>query len=414
VATPTVAVVYGHGAANLAQIAKAAQNLTDVLFVMDSRDEDARAFADILPKFGAGVVDLATAADADLKRLLAPATGILTYADGLIERTSRIATLLGLPYHSEVTARLLMDKQLQRETLNRALPAATPVAVVRARADLAPAAAAVGFPLVAKPLTGCASAFTYRCDTAAELELRLGDSLDRDRGTAWAIEALLRPGRHPAGDWLGDYVSVESLTVDGVTRHIAITDKLPLALPFRETGMVSPTALPPAAQDEVLALAGDAIRALGVAHGLTHTEIKLTPDGPRIIEVNGRLGGFVARLIERASGLDLVRLALRAALGLPVGDPAPVFRSASVWFGVVPPQARVKVTALSPARRLRTLPGVWRVERLADAGDVLDWEFGSGQRAADLWAEAPGLDAVPSLLDRLAAESADVVTFERI
>ncbi|WP_199511422.1 ATP-grasp domain-containing protein [Nucisporomicrobium flavum] len=412
--TPTVAVVYGFGAAGPAQIAKAARDLADVWFVVDSRDESTRAVADMLPRFGAGVVDLATATDADLRRLLACAEGITTFAEDCIQRTSRIAALLGLPYHDEPTARLLTDKHLQREALNLALRAATPATVVRTRADLAPAAAAVGFPLVAKPLTGSASAFTYRCDSVADLELRLGDALDRGDGAAWAVEALLTPGHHPAGDFLADYVSVESLAVGSVVRHLAITDKLPLARPFRETGMVSPTALPPGVQADVLTLAGDAVRALGVRHGLTHTEVKLTPDGPRIIEVNGRLGGFVARLIDRASGLDLVRLGLLAALGLPTGCPEPVFRSAAVWFGIVPPQSRVKVAAVPPSRDLRALPGVWRVDRFTEAGDVLDWEYGSGQRVADLWVDAPGLDAVPPLLDRLAAEAAGVVSFERI
>ena len=44
------------------------------------------------------------------------------------------------------------------------------------------------------------------------------------------------------------------------------------------------------------------IEALGVSTGCLHTEVKFTPDGPEIIEVNGRVGGGVPEMLERAAG----------------------------------------------------------------------------------------------------------------
>ena len=52
----------------------------------------------------------------------------------------------------------------------------------------------------------------------------------------------------------------------------------------------------------MLDIASMAIKALGVRVGFLHTEIKLTPDGPRIIEVNGRLGGSVAEMAKACHG----------------------------------------------------------------------------------------------------------------
>ena len=65
----------------------------------------------------------------------------------------------------------------------------------------------------------------------------------------------------------------------------------------------------------MLDLATAALRALGVRTGGFHTEIKLTPDGPRVIEVNGRLGGGVPEMLLQASGESLMRLSMRVALG---------------------------------------------------------------------------------------------------
>ncbi|MFD0531315.1 acetyl-CoA carboxylase biotin carboxylase subunit family protein [Kitasatospora arboriphila] len=105
--------------------------------------------------------------------------------------------------------------------------------------------------------------------------------------------------RHPAGmmveEYLqgrpslpyGDYVSVESLCAPDRITHVSVSGKFPMAPPFREQGQFWPSALPPQDVAAVADLTTRALRALGVDFGVTHTEVKLTARGPRIIEVNG-------------------------------------------------------------------------------------------------------------------------------
>ena len=62
-------------------------------------------------------------------------------------------------------------------------------------------------------------------------------------------------------------------------------------------------------------MASAAIEALDVHSGCLHTEIKLTPEGPRVIEVNGRIGGGVPEMLYRAAGVKIVELTLQLALG---------------------------------------------------------------------------------------------------
>ena len=92
-------------------------------------------------------------------------------------------------------------------------------------------------------------------------------------------------------------------------------------VPAEKTGQFVPATLSPALAAEVTALTGSALDALGVRDGVTHTEVKLTRAGPRIIEVNGRLGGYVGDIVRRASGYDLLRAAIQVAVRRPVPVP---------------------------------------------------------------------------------------------
>jgi hypothetical protein len=72
---------------------------------------------------------------------------------------------------------------------------------------------------------------------------------------------------------------------------------------------------PPAAAD----LAAKAAEALGIWEGPTCTRVRITPSGPRVIELAARVGGPAeVELVREATGVDLNVLALKAALGEPI------------------------------------------------------------------------------------------------
>jgi biotin carboxylase len=59
-----------------------------------------------------------------------------------------------------------------------------------------------------------------------------------------------------------------------------------------------------------------ALEALGICDGPSYTQLRVGPDGPRVIEVAARLGGgHDAELVETVTGVDLNGLAIEAALG---------------------------------------------------------------------------------------------------
>jgi biotin carboxylase len=390
-------VVYGEGSAGPTEIADVAAGLAHLTFFADRNDPHAARVWELLAAL-ARVVDLASPkADAACER----ADGITTFSESMVRATARLAFRHGLPYHSVPTALLLTDKVLQRASLNAA--GVTPVRyeTVDTAGEVLSALTRIGFPAIVKPRYGQSSANTIRCDSDAATAV----GLDGDGG--WTVEELLPGQAHPQGTWLADYCSVETAVWAGQPWHFAISDKLPLAEPFRERGSIMPSALPDDWQDRVRQVATAAIHALGITIGVTHTEVKLTPDGPKIIEVNGRLGGSVAPLLARSAGFDAVRMQLMIALGEPP-RPAPIRHTRHTFhYGVMPPERRVVVRQLASLTHFKGLPGVVRVERLAAAGHVLDWRRGSRERVFTIWGESADVSTLKELvatLDRLAPE----------
>ena len=64
--------------------------------------------------------------------------------------------------------------------------------------------------------------------------------------------------------------------------------------------------------------------ALGIENGPSYTQLRIGPDGPKVIEVAARLGGgHDAELVQAVTGVDLNGLAIDAARRQPArGRPA--------------------------------------------------------------------------------------------
>lgn len=67
-------------------------------------------------------------------------------------------------------------------------------------------------------------------------------------------------------------------------------------------------------------LAARAAVAVGIADGSAHAEIKLTKDGPKMVEIAGRMGGdfITTQLVPLSTGVDMAEIEIRRALGKPL------------------------------------------------------------------------------------------------
>ena len=389
--------------------------MCDLVWVVDSNDA-AAWMVRLVRKLGR-LVDIAGMTEeeaADALGALHP-DGIVAYADAQMATAAELGERLGLDYHDRVVAERLLDKVAQRQALrDGGLPVPTCVAVpARATPDaMDEVLAAIEFPVVIKPRQGAASRDTHMVHDEKTLRALIAEQSTDDDESTMVVESYMVGASPPPSGLFSDYVSVESVVAAGEISHLAVTGRLPQDEPFRETGLVIPSDFDPALQEEILALATAAIRAVGVRVGCLHTEIKVTTNGPRVIEVNGRIGGFVPQTLKLASPTtDLFELSRRVALGEKV-----VFDGLVPTTGVgyviaqQPPIGAQRVSNVEGLDRLADYPGVDAVALSRKAGDEVDWRKGSHEYVFSVLGNVPQHEDMEKLEQFIADEV--TVTYE--
>lgn len=295
--------------------------------------------------------------------------GLLCWDEPLVQPAAEMADELGLPGLTSTGVRGCRDKNRTRAVL-------TGAGLVQPRFELTTtldearrAADRIGYPVVVKPQALGASMGVVRADDRLELDAAFatatGASTIGDapfRGTALVEEYAAGPE-----------ISIDGAVYKGEYLPMFLARKRTGMPPyFEEVGHLVDAADPLLTDETLLDTLQQAHRQLGIDNGITHTEVKMTPRGPLIIEVNGRLGGDLIPFLGKiASGIDpgevLVDVATgyrptttptrRAAAGIRFGYPDAdcVVRSVTV-----PEHAPGLVTAavmVEPGAELRLPPG---------------------------------------------------------
>jgi biotin carboxylase len=395
-------------------IKEAAEGICDLIWVLDTSDPEIASMSRLLRRLG-DVVDIAGMPLEDAVAVLAAARpdGILALADSLLVWTAQVAAILELPFMSPEVAGRLTDKYTQRVALREGgLPVPGYWRVPEdddARAWDALAREA-SFPAVLKPRRGEGSRDTVRVDSLAELRAAAGAApVPAGSGPAeLVLEEYLRDRPEAAGGEFADYVSVESVVSAGRISHLAITGRFPPAEPFRETGFFIPAAFEEAQCTAIADVASAAVAAIGIEVGALHTEIKLTPEGPRVIELNGRIGGGVPEMLADATGVQLLPIALRVALGEGiVFQRMPACTQVGYLLYVQAPLAMTTIREVVGLDRLRALAGVDEVILNRGPGQSVDWRAGNHGHVFSVRGAAPDHETVRSL-ERFATAEVEI------
>ena len=243
-----------------------------------------------------------------------PPDGVLSWDEARVLQVAKIAAALGLPGGDPEAVLRCRDKQRTRAALD---PAGVPQprwAAARTPDEALAAADRIGYPVVLKPRAMAASLGVVRVDGPAELVARFGFARDTTVPGAWRYDEVL------VEEFLtGPEISVDCAVHHGRVYPLCVARKEVGYPPyFEEVGHVVDAADPLLSDPELLAVVQDAHTALGYADGITHTELKLTPAGPKLVEVNARLGGdLIPYLGLRATGVDPGLAAAAVACGRP-------------------------------------------------------------------------------------------------
>jgi biotin carboxylase len=258
--------------------------------------------------------------------------------------------------------------------------------------ELVLAEGGVGFPCVVKPLMLSGSRGVLRADNPLALTAALArvgrllaDPAVRHIDPGAADQILIEsfvPGRE---------VAVEGLLTQGALDVLAIFDKPdPLDGPtFEETIYLTPSRLPPVEQRAIARATAAATRALGLATGAVHAELRLDGGVPVVIEVAARpIGGLCARSLRFAGDLSLEDVVVRHALGVRE-RPLRETRASGVMMIPIParqPAVLRRVSGLEEARRvpfvddivISVRPGE-TVVPLPEGASYLGFIFASGE-----------------------------------
>ncbi|MBI5722087.1 MAG: ATP-grasp domain-containing protein [Burkholderiales bacterium] len=244
--------------------------------------------------------------------------GVLTFWEDSVPVAARVAAALGLPGNPIEAVDAARSKLRTRE-LSARLGLPTPRAVrVRSLDELYAAAADIGFPAVVKPEFGALAVGCVRVDSFQALPAvyrRVRQAVNPE------ADAIFRAGNDLLLEEYLDGVEfdVDLVLEDGACVFSSVSQNWPTAEPsFQERGLHCPPDHRRRAVRALVAFAAEAAREFGFRTGVLHIEAKSTSGGPRIVEINARMGGgSIHQIVEAVWGVDLIEAAVRSSLGLP-------------------------------------------------------------------------------------------------
>ncbi|MFE0373752.1 ATP-grasp domain-containing protein [Streptomyces tendae] len=332
--------------------------------------------------------------------------GVMTYMEHHVVTAAETAQMLGLPSSPAGAMAAARDKATTRRLLDQYnVPSARAMEAPTLEAALAHAET-IGYPVMVKPRSQAGSAGVVRADNRTQIREAY------ERASSETVLGLEQYG--PAGVLVEEYLEGAEISVEtavlgaGRACILAVTRKLP-APPgtTQEYGHVIDAADPLLHDAELAHVISAAVDALGLTLGVLCIEVMLTATGPRIVEVNGRLGGDLLPLLaQHALGIDLAQIAVNLATGTAPALEPTADTAAAIRFAYPDETGVLERLAFHPdAGRMRMLeravlsrrPGAFvSAPPHATLNDRLAHWVVTGRNAADCHTS---LDRVAQLLD---------------
>lgn len=290
---------------------------------------------------------------------LFPFAGALSLSEDALVPTAQVSEALGLPGNSLQTVLLLKDKARMRQRLNEIGFSPVTARIGSALADMQSFVQEVGLPVIIKPVDASGSLGVFRVEQSDQL------------AAVWQEVQKLELERFLMEEYLdGPEYSVEAFSFHGNHIILACTDKRTLPN-FVEIGHSIPAQLDEETRRRMAQFVTAFLDAVNLQEGPSHTEVKLTSKGPRIIESHNRPGGDrINEMVRAACGVDMKTMAFAWACGLtdPLTSSPPLQRGAAIRFFTPPPGGLREISGTEEAMRTE---GVLEWALNVKAGDTI-------------------------------------------
>lgn len=202
--------------------------------------------------------------------------------------------LVGLPYEVVEAAN---DKGLMRDVWRNACLAIPRYKVISSLNELHNTIDEIGFPCVLKP-TDCGGSGRGVCviRSVEDIEWSFNFAKPYVKNARFILEEYLD----------GIELTIESISVNGKVHILATSDKVKPDIRTRvATSLNYPAEFCEDTLKKVEALVVQAVMAIGIENGMAHTEVIVTCDGPKLVEIGARGGGghVFHTCIESTSGI---------------------------------------------------------------------------------------------------------------
>ncbi len=167
----------------------------------------------------------------------------------------------------------------------------------------------------------------------------------------------------------GPEVSVETISYKGNCNVIQVTDKITTGPPyFVEMGHNQPSSLDKDTLEKIKKVAIDANKAIGIENGPSHTEIKVTKDGPKVVELGARLGGdnITTHLVPYSTGVNMVKASINIALGQEIDVRKKFEKASATRYKKCDIGKITKITGVEKAKKIQGIKNVKIVHGLGE------------------------------------------------
>jgi len=248
--------------------------------------------------------------------------GVMVTYESYVLPASWIAEYLQLPGIPASAAEACTDKFLMRSLFLQATEKVSPdFKIAESEESVIAFATSHKFPLIMKPANLAKSLLVTKSDDLEEL-------ISQYRNTVTLLETTYKkyaPNRTPKiiiEEFLeGSIHSVDAFVDDSGQPHVleqVVDYQTGYDIGYNDNFHYSrllPSTLSPADKAALIHCAEVGIRALGMKSTAAHVEIIMTTEGPRIVEIGARNGGYRERMHSLANGIDITGAALALAVG---------------------------------------------------------------------------------------------------
>lgn len=244
----------------------------------------------------------------------------------------------------------------------------------------------LSYPCILKPTDNAGSRGVMLVKSVEELIKAYQYSVSQSRGGLVILEEYMT----------GPEVSVEVMVVDGEPHVLQVTDKLTTGAPyFVEMGHNQPSMLPAEDVEKIKDLACRAVKSVGINCGPSHVEIKLTPTGPKMVELGARMGGdcITTHLVPLSTGVDMIKATIDVSLGLNPDITPTLRKSSAIRFFDAPCGV---ISAIEGVEEALAIDGVQEISFTKNVGDEVKEIHSSIDRCGFVIAQC---DSVPEAIE---------------